>query len=99
MFGDPTAWYASYHGYNIGINIKVIDGTTNDDYAYCYLELKVKHGTSTLASDWAFLGGGFASVAAVGYMYRRRRVATLELDSDEGINTNFELVSDQFVSV
>jgi hypothetical protein len=83
--------------------MSLFDAETNENYGVCYAELKVKKGTSSPATDWAFLGGGLASFAAVGLMYRKRRVATLDLRNTEspenGITTNFEMVSDQFVNV
>lgn len=105
MFGDPDAWYGSYHGFNVGMSVKIFDVGNNADYGFCYLEMKVKKGADSSYSDLAFFGTGLASltgVAAVGYMYRRRKLATLaphsHAEAEETI-TNFELISDQFVNV
>jgi hypothetical protein len=106
MFGNSSAWYGNSHGFNVGLNIKVFDVKNNVDYGFCYVEMRVKEGiydgTYSSSTDWAFLGGGLASVAAVGYMYRKRRIVTLDLHSESSedcTTTNFELVSDQIANV
>ena len=106
LLGDSLAWYGDMYGFNIALNMKISNAETGDDYAYCYAVVNVKkgpyrhtsHGAST---TWgALLGGGagMASLAAaLGYAYRKRRVATV--DTQEEMVTNFELVNDQIMQV
>jgi len=103
MFGDPTSWYGSWNGFSLGISVRVYDVSTNDEFGVCYAAINVKAGPNHPATNWSFFVGGFASLtglAAAGYMYRKRKVATIELNSQsEGSTTHFELVTDPMCRV
>lgn len=102
FFGDSLDWYRNLYGFNIGLNMKISDAETGDDYALCYAEIKVTKASldygSNLSTGWgAFLSGAGLAGLAAGYLYRRRRVAIMSQSDD--MNTNFELVDDPFVHV
>lgn len=102
LFGNTSSWYGRYHGFSIGLSVHIYDASTGDEYASCYAEMKVKQGQENPATDWAFLGGGLASLALAGYMYRKRRISThreQQSHESEETTTHFELISDPICRV
>jgi hypothetical protein len=101
LFGESLAWYANFHGFNVGLNVKITDAETGDEYALCYAEVKVKTGTNSngVSTSWGFLlgGAGLAGLTALGYVYQKRRVATAAQSEEMG--GNFELINDQIMRV
>ena len=108
MFGNTSAWYKNYYGFNVGLNVRLYNAVTNDVYATCYAEIGVYQGAENPSTDWSWMGGaGLTGVLMAGYVYRKRKVTTPRIpastfDSLEEPVTNFELVGDstrQVVSV
>jgi hypothetical protein len=97
LWGDPEAWYGSTYGYNMGVNVQFYDLEKEEEFAFCYVEVKIKQGpVNSYSTSMGFLGGALAGLGlTAGYMYRKRRVGTIELDPvEEGTTTHFELISD-----
>jgi hypothetical protein len=108
MFGNTSAWYKSYYGFNVGLSVRLYDAVTNDVYAVCYAEIGAYQGKENPSTDWSVLGGaGLVSVLlASGYVYRKRKIVgatTRAMDDsnhgEEETVTNFELVADSLYRV
>lgn len=105
LFGASSAWYASAHGYNIGVGVRMYDLTDNSEFGFCYAEIRVKEGTYSPATDWAIVGGAGVLASMAGYLYRKRRVAAAAAAAEGGYaedgrtTSHFELVSDPVSTV
>jgi hypothetical protein len=98
LWGNTSAWYSSFYGFNIGVVVQIVDTEDDEVFARCVGELMVQQGPEgSSTTGAAFLGGIAAGLTGLtaGYMFRKRRIGMIELDpSEESPGNHFELITD-----
>jgi hypothetical protein len=96
--GKPSWWGLVSH-FNVAIGIEAIFNFEGSASTTCTMTFTATQMTATQAQAYqmvstvGFVGGAilFVGVAAIG-LYKKRRVATIQLQEDEGTRSHFEMM-------
>jgi LPXTG-motif cell wall-anchored protein len=94
------SYYSEWTGFTVPLTVTFKDAGTTDTVAYCSMKVTVEDMDTGGSSRSAYIAGGavFGIAGLASLLSRRRRVGTIQLDSDEATLTNFEMIVDPYTT-
>jgi hypothetical protein len=94
------SYYSEWTGFTVPLTATFKDAGTANKVAYCSMKVTVEDSDGSGSSRSAYIAGGalFGIAGLASLLSRRRRVGIIQLDSEEGTLTNFEMIVDPYTT-